>query len=96
MLMPCSCDLTPKQLANLERRESEHRKEYDLGELLTMAHLSRLVITDDGPLTVWELLRRINYRELVRELPLRATDEGLIQLVYLRNSGSKLVRWRYR
>jgi hypothetical protein len=61
-----------------------------------VAHLSRPVLLPSGPVTVWELLRQINYSNLIKELPVRVTPDGLIQLVYLKELGSQLVRWSFR
>ena len=55
--------------------------------------LSTLVQENGHKCPVSELLRVFQHEDAVKECAIRATLKGLIQLVYHKHEGSRLVRW---
>lgn len=95
--LPCPCDVTPEQLQELEEREREHLAEYGKAHFVTTRDISRNVESERGIVPVIELLRQTLHDESVVEAyPVKATDDGLIQLVYVKGQGSKLLKWPFR
>lgn len=94
--LPCSCPASPEEISVLEQQEREHLAEYARARPLEVPDLDRLVRTEFGELTVWELLSRSHQGNFLRELGMRATARAVVQLVYERQRGSRLLRWRFK
>jgi len=93
--LPCPCNVTPEQLRDLEEREQAHLAVYYQARALTPQDLQRNVESATGVTPVLEFLRHSWYG-LIRYHAVRATDEGLVQLVYVKRQGSKLFRWPFK
>src|SRR5947209_18569877 len=92
---PCTCGLTSDLRAELERRERLDLAEFGRARPLTMRDMAERVETEKGPLSIAELLCAITYPNAIRELGVRRTDCELVQLVYEKERGTRLYRWRF-
>jgi hypothetical protein len=81
-------------MKDLERRERAHLEEFAKARLLTMRDMSERVRTEEGPVSVAELLAQITHPNAIREFGVRRTDRELVQLVYEKHLGSRLYKWR--
>lgn len=91
-LLPCIC-LPPDDLAALEAREAEHWQEYRAAEDLATWHLKLHVDTEAGIVPVLEWIKQLRHPDLLREYPFRITGTHLVQLVYQRGGGTRLLKW---
>ena len=92
--LPCSCGVSEEALAELEQQERAHLEEYARARLLTIIDLSRNIVTEQGSLRVEQWLRRLMYPpDVFQECAVRATEKGLVQLVYRKYQGSQLHHW---
>jgi len=91
-LQPCSCGVTHPELEALQQREQAHLAEYAAARPLSPGDDRRLILTCAGPVTVREALSRLRHENAIREEPVRATPEGLVQLVYFQYRGTSLVK----
>ena len=89
----CSCDASESLLRKLERQEQAHLAEYTSARPLSPDDLNTLVQENGHKCPVSELLRVFQHEDAVKECAIRATLKGLIQLVYHKHEGSRLVRW---
>lgn len=93
--VPLRCTCEPETLRDLETQETRHLSEYQNAGDLQATHFDRYVRTDARAVSVWDLLAREKHDDLIQELPVRATDDGLVQLIYQRFRGCRLVKWRW-
>jgi hypothetical protein len=92
---PPTCGLTPELRADLERREGLDLAEFYRARQLTMRDMAERVETDKGVMPIAELLTGITYPNAIRELGVRRTETELVQLVYEKQRGTRLYRWRF-
>jgi hypothetical protein len=94
--MPCACGVWGERLRDLEQSEREGWQEYGRAEPLVLWHLRLVAATGEGPMRVADLLRWVEHPDVVRELPARilVQERELVQLVYQKHCGCRLLRWR--
>jgi hypothetical protein len=90
---PCPCGVPREQLAALERQEQADLAAYARAELLQMNDLERWVESEAGPARVRDLLAGVHHEGAVWESGFRIAPGEVVQLVYLRRWGSRLMRW---
>ena len=91
---PCSCGISKESLAELEQQERAHLEEYAGARLLTSIDLRRSIVTHQGSLRVDQWLGLLTYPpDVFKECTVRATERGLVQMVYRKYQGSQLHHW---
>jgi hypothetical protein len=89
----CPCGVTPHRLGELECKERADWQEYERADYLAPWHLNLHVATAGGSVPVMDMLRTLEHADLVRELPVRVRNWQLVQLIYQKGTGSRLVKW---
>ena len=86
--MPC-CPISPE----IEQKQKEIWAEFDNARLLQSIDLSRHVSIDNGNLSLMEFFQHYHHFALVWESVLKATANALLQIVYVKGQGCKLLKW---
>lgn len=78
---------------DLEQRERRHLAEYDLALYLEANHFDRFVENQARRIRVWDLVAEHHPADVIRELPFKVSEDGLLHLVYSRTQGTCLFKW---
>jgi hypothetical protein len=88
--IPC-CPISPE----MELHQREIWAEYDRAQLLQTLDFYRLVATDMGNMSLMTFLQNYHHAGLVWESVPKTTGTILLQIVYLKGQGCKLLKWPF-
>ena len=84
---------TAERLAKLEREEQELLGEYAAAHYLASWQMALRVRTEGGTQSVRDLLVALQHHDLICEYAFKMTRDHLVQLIYQKQRGCRLVKW---
>ena len=88
--VPC-CPVPPET----EQKQREIWAEFGNARLLQSIDLARLVSTENGCFSLSEFLQNFQNSDFVWESAVKATSNALLQVVYVKGHGCKLLKWSF-
>ena len=88
--MPC-CPISPEN----DQKQKDIWTEFGNARLLQSIDLARLVSTENGCFSLSEFLQNYQHSDFVWESVLKATSNALLQIVYVKGQGCKLLKWPF-